>query len=90
MKIERLKINHFTNPVGYALEDPTLSYVVTEAKGKKQEIARILLSDKEDFSNVIYDSGERKDIVSTGYKLPISLKPIKRYYWKVFVTDGRE
>ncbi len=87
MKIERLKINHFTNPVGYALEDPTLSYVVTEAKGKKQETARILLSDKEDFSNVIYDSGERKDIVSTGYKLPISLKPIKRYYWKVFVTD---
>lgn len=87
MNIEYLKINHLVNPLGYDLANPTISYVVTEAAGKRQTSARVLVSLKEDFSEILYDSGERGDIVSTGFELPVTMKPMTRYYWKVWVKD---
>lgn len=87
MNIEYLKINHLVNPLGYDLANPTISYVVTEAAGKRQTSARVLLSLQEDFSEILYDSGERGDIVSTGFELPVAMKPMTRYYWKVWVKD---
>ena len=87
MKIEHLKINHLTNPLGYDLEYPTVSYVVTEAKGKYQQSARIEVSLSETFDEILYDSGMREDIVSTGFLLPIPLEPMTKYYWRVTVTD---
>lgn len=87
MKIEHLKINHLVNPLGYDLANPTVSYVVTEAAGKHQASARVQVSLKEDFSELLYDSGERGDIVSTGVELPVILRSMTRYYWRVRVTD---
>lgn len=87
MNIEYLKINHLVNPLGYDLANPTISYVVTEAAGKRQTSARVLVSLQEDFSEILYDSGERGDIVSTGFELPVIMKPMTRYYWKVWVKD---
>ena len=87
MKIEHLKINHLTNPLGYDLANPTISYVVTEAAGKQQVSAQVQVSLKEDFSEILYDSGECDNVVSTGFELPLTLSPMTRYYWKVRVTD---
>lgn len=87
MKINHLKVNHLTNPLGYDLANPTISYVVTEAAGKHQVFAQVQVSLKEDFSELLYDSGECDAIVSTGYELPITLEPMTRYYWKVRVMD---
>lgn len=87
MKIEHLKINHLTNPLGYDLANPTISYVVTEAAGKRQASAQVQVSLKEDFSELLYDSGECGNVVSTGFELPLTLSPMTRYYWKVRVTD---
>lgn len=87
MKIEHLKINHLTNPLGYDLANPTISYVVTEAAGKRQASAQVQVSLKEDFSEILYDSGECDHVVSTGFELPVTLAPMTRYYWKVRVTD---
>lgn len=87
MKISHLKINHLTNPLGFDLANPTISYVVTEAAGKRQASAQVQVSLKEDFSEMLYDSGECDSIVSTGFELPIILSPETRYYWKVRVTD---
>lgn len=87
MKISHLKINHLTNPLGFDLANPTISYVVTEAAGKRQASAQVQVSLKEDFSEMLYDSGECDSIVSTGFELPIVLSPETRYYWKVRVTD---
>ena len=41
MKIKHLKVNHLTNPLGYDLANPTISYVVTEAAGKRQAAAQV-------------------------------------------------
>lgn len=87
MRISHLKINHLTNPLGYDLANPTVSYVVEEAAGKRQASARVQVSLKEDFSELLYDSGECDGIVSTGFELPVHLEPMTRYYWKVRVTD---
>ena len=87
MKIDHLQINHFTDPLGYDLSHPTVSYIVEEAAGKFQRSARIQVSEKEDLGELIYDSGEREDICSTGFELPLELKPMTRYYWRVSVTD---
>ncbi len=87
MKINHLKINHLTNPLGFDLADPTVSYVVTEAAGKRQAFAQVQVSLQEDFSEILYDSGECTTIVSTGFELPVDIKPMTRYYWRIRVTD---
>ncbi len=89
MKIKHLKINHLTNPLGYDLANPTISYVAEQAAGKRQAFAQVQVSLKEDFSEILYDSGENDSIVSTGFELPIALSPMTRYYWKVRVADER-
>ncbi|MCI8416328.1 MAG: family 78 glycoside hydrolase catalytic domain [Lachnospiraceae bacterium] len=85
MKICHLKLNHLVNPLGYDLKHPTVSYLVEDTKGKKQKKAQVLVSLNEDFSSLLYDSGESEEIVNTGFELPVCLEPETRYYWKVRV-----
>ena len=85
MKITRLKTNRITNPLGFTLGKPRLSYVVTETNAKKQIAARIEVALDEAFTNIIHDSGKRGDIDSLAYELPIELQPRTRYYWRVHV-----
>ncbi|MDQ8735613.1 family 78 glycoside hydrolase catalytic domain [Paenibacillus sp. LHD-38] len=85
MKIIRLKTNRMTNPLGFTLDKPRFSYVVTDTMAKKQTAARYEVALDEAFSNVIYDSGKREDIDSLAFKLPTELQPRTRYYWRVEV-----
>ncbi|MDO4337759.1 MAG: family 78 glycoside hydrolase catalytic domain [Eubacteriales bacterium] len=85
MKITHLKVNHLVNPMGYELSEPTISYIVEETEGKHQVKAQVLVARDEAFTELIHDSGEKEDIVSAAYVLPVSLEPETRYYWKVRV-----
>ena len=85
MRIQHLKVNHLVNPLGYDLQQPAISYVAEDTAAKKQERAQVIVSLDEDFSSIVFDSGETDEIVSTGYRLPITLAPETRYYWKVKV-----
>ena len=85
MEITHLKVNHLVNPLGYDLGQPAISYVVRDTLAKKQEKAQVLVSRNEDFSAILYDSGETDTINSTAFPLPIDLEPETRYYWKVRV-----
>ena len=87
MKILNCKLNHLTNPLGWELTHPTVSWVTEEARGTRQKSARVQVSLTESFDECLYDSGERGDIVNTGFELPLALAPMTRYYWKVRVTD---
>lgn len=86
MKISRLKINHLSNPLGNLLDDPTLSFVVGDTQASAQKSARIRVALDEHFETTVYDSGDRSDIDSRGFRLPLALEESTRYYWKVNVT----
>ncbi|KKB73056.1 MULTISPECIES: alpha-L-rhamnosidase [Bacillus] len=85
MKIHQLKTNRITNPLGFLLENPRVSYVVIDTKAQKQSAAQIEVATDKDFTAVIYDSGKRGDIDSLAFELPIKLEPRTRYYWRVHV-----
>lgn len=87
MKISHLKVNHLCRPLGFAFEKLVLAYMVEESAGKKQKCARIQIAGDEEFKEVIYDTKEREDIDSLGFRVEgIQLEPCRRYYWKVAVT----
>ena len=87
MRIIDCKLNHIANPLGFDLQNPTVSYVVTEAKGRFQRWARVRVARDAAMADCLYDSGERADIVSTAFPLPIRLEPMTRYWWTVQVMD---
>lgn len=72
-------------PLGYDLGIPTLSYVVEEAKGKRQEKAQIIVSSDEYFKEIVHDSGISRKINSLEYPLDMELQLCTRYYWRVKV-----
>lgn len=92
MRIEKLKVNHITNPVGFAMGQPVFSYVVAESTGKRQKAAEIRVSRNEDLSDPVFDSGMTAEVNGLAYRLPeeVKLLPATRYYWDVTVQadDG--
>ena len=87
MKIIHCKLNHLTNPLGYDLENPTVSFVVAEAKGRFRKWARVRVARDGAMTDCVYDSGARGDIAGTAFRLPVALEPMTRYYWTVEVED---
>ena len=91
MEISRLRTNHVTEPMGYRLEKPVFSWIVSGAAGTRQEAARVKISRCEDMTDVVYDSGKRKDISSLGFEADFIPEAVSRYYWEVTVwTDAEE
>lgn len=90
MKVMNLKTDHMKNPIGFFMEHPTFSYVVTDCSGSSQKEARIVVALDEQLTQIVYDTGASKEIDSIAWRLPISLMPATRYYWKVFVTADNE
>lgn len=88
MKVERLRINHLKNPLGFALKTVTASYQVTQASGSRQETARIRVSLDPEGKGEVYDTGRADWVSGLGTRLPLSLSPCTRYYWKVWVWDN--
>ncbi|RCW43505.1 alpha-L-rhamnosidase-like protein [Paenibacillus prosopidis] len=92
MKITRLKTNRISNPLGFELGTPRLSYVATDTTAIKQIAAQIQVSLDETITRVVFDSGKSEQIDSLAYELPIPLTPKTRYYWrvKVWADNGDE
>ena len=88
-KIYAAKTNHITNPLGFYMEQIVFSWKVKECKGKKQKNARILISEKEDFSEILLDTKE-ENLDSCGTKVDLQTEPYTRYYWKVIVATDQE
>lgn len=87
MKISKLRTNHIENPIGYTLGQPTVSWIVSDAKGKQSVGARIVVSTDEGFQNKVYDSGKVENADSLGFPLPMKIEDGVRYYWNVQVWD---
>jgi alpha-L-rhamnosidase len=87
MKITLLKTNHVKNPLGFALDNPVLSWIVEDTPDKKQTAAQVIASKDETFAQIIFDSGKvaGDEIDSLAYRPGITLSPRTRYFWKVRV-----
>lgn len=92
MKINRLKVNHIANPVGYQLGRPVLSFVIAESTGTCVKTARVRLAWDEAMTQIVFDSGMDGQISPVAWPLPdeVELQPATRYYWDVSVEadDG--
>lgn len=87
MKIEKMRVNHVENPLGYRVENPGFSWIVTESAGHRAIAARVEIGLTPELKELVHDSGKREDIDSLGYYPEISLTPCTRYYWRVTVWD---
>lgn len=91
MRLYDLKINHLQNPLGFRMERTVFSWKVADAKGVKQESARILVALDENMEKILFDSGFDGGMSPLGYQAKITLQPRTRYYWTVTVrTDAGE
>ncbi len=97
MRIVDLQINHLTTPLGFALDDPRLSWRydgLDEGDGTRAAQARLtvartkeeLLGD--DADNLLYDTGWQTGLDPRGTTLGLGLDWRLRYWWRVQVrTD---
>ncbi len=92
MTITRMKCNHVVNPLGYHMETVTFSWVTQDEGSAYQTKASLTVALDPDLKEIVYESGEREEIDSLGYRVRLNWKPRTRYYWRVRVwTDvGRE
>lgn len=87
MTITNCKVNHLDNPLGYALDGTTFSWVVEGAAGKLQTAARIVVKRG---GTVEADTGWA-DLDSLAAPVEFPLRPRTRYTWTVSVrTDAGE
>ncbi len=89
MRVTRLKTNRITNPLGFALGSPSLSWVVTDTQSKRAEWTQLEVALDEKFEEVIFSSGRLTDADSRDFTPDIELKAHTRYFWRVRVRgDG--
>ncbi len=87
MRVTDLKTNHLTNPLGFKISRPVFSYIVEDAKGKKQKEARIRISKDKIMQELVFDSGFTTEIDSLAYQVDFVPEARKRYFWDVAVRS---
>ena len=87
MEIYDTKVNHVTNPLGFALDSLTFSWKVRGAQGTRQENARLVIAREQDMTSVLFDSGPDPAANALAYRVNMRLAPRTRYYWTVTVTS---
>ena len=68
MKVANIRINGMENPVGFDFETVCVSWKVRETSARRQQNAKIEVSLKEDFSEILWEK-EGKDLNSAAEKL---------------------
>ena len=87
MILARCKTNHLTNPLGFDLGRPVFSWVSEQARGLRQQAARVRVARDPGMQDILADSGRREDISSLAYAPMLPLAPRTRYWWDVTVWD---
>ena len=87
MTITNCKVNHLTNPLGYALKGTTFSWTVEQSRGKCQTAARIVVK----LGNTVEADTGWAELDSLAAPVEVPLRPRTRYTWTVCVrTDAGE
>ena len=76
MQIYDTKVNHLTNPLGFRMDRTVFSWKVKDAKGTRQNAARIRIASDTAMQEILYDSGWEKEADSRSFPgksdLPLS------------------
>ena len=85
MRIYNCKTNHIVNPIGFAMDHATVSWITESDISKEQVRAQIIVAEDREMQQIIYTSNPDASLSSTGVRLPIELMPRTEYYWTVQV-----
>ncbi len=85
MKIENVKINGKSFPMGIDGSVLTCSWKVTGSKSKKQKTAGIRVAADPEMKEVVYTAAG-EDLDSCGTELKWKAEPLTRYYYQISVT----
>jgi alpha-L-rhamnosidase len=83
MGIYDVRVNHIVKPLGFLMNRVSVSWKVSDAEGRKQTAARIIIAEDPNLLSVITDTGYDASLNSLGTVIPIELKPRTRYYYQV-------
>lgn len=87
MRIASCKVNHLSDPLGYDMQTPVFSWVVSEARGRAAAASRLIVRCGD---LAVADTGWAP-LNSLATPLSLPLKPRTRYTWTVAVrTDAGE
>ena len=89
MYINRLRVNHKKNPLGFNLAKIHLSWEVKAVCGKWAVETRIIVSESSNMEKLVYDSGVQENYHENQMLVSFDLKPRTRYYWQVEVKDDK-
>jgi alpha-L-rhamnosidase len=87
MLINRLRVNHIENPVGFLLNEISFSWIVESAAGTRTAAAEVSIALDEAMRQTVFTSGRRGDICGADYSPDFSPQPGTRYYWRVRIWD---
>lgn len=88
MKIEKLRVNHLINPIGYDFQTLTLSWGFTETQGRFIVGLQVIIALDETMQQIVYDSGYREYYRNNWMTIPnFCCKSCTRYYWTVRAED---
>lgn len=83
-----MKINGIKDPIGFDLDDMSVSWKVDTCISEVQEKARIEISDKADFERILYEVTDKR-LISRGQKIAFCAEPYQRYYLRVTVIGDK-
>jgi len=88
MQAKHLQVNAITNPVGFDMHTPRLSWRM-EAEGfnRRQSACQVQVSLEDTFESCLLDSGKVTTDQSIEWPLEMPLSPMTRYFWRVKVWD---
>ncbi|MDO4978379.1 MAG: family 78 glycoside hydrolase catalytic domain [Eubacteriales bacterium] len=88
MRINNIKINGMTNPIGYDFDTLSITYSVSDYSVEEAKalhsVFEVIISDKEDFSKVLFS---HKSNIPEKIETTLKMEPRTRYYVGVSV-DG--
>lgn len=86
MTVYALRINGLSNPIGYLLETPVLSWKIRDSIGKSQADAKIEVAVDAGFNRILWKT-EGAVLDCRGTPLDVELESYTRYYCRVTVVS---
>lgn len=84
MRITSLLCHHVSNPIGFKMESPVLSWIT---EGMVPVCYQVVVATDSALENVVFDSGKEETIDPLGYTVPMELRPRTRYFYQVTAYD---